>query len=131
MKSVFIALFALTLGGPVLAEGIDAPEVSNKVFGPDVQLTADWKIVAKAASYHQPLAMTMEIKEADNCDYRKVSDSQIQIGGRCAYLSGAYRYSFQTEGAPVRQMIVGFTAAKSGGDSRIFMVSQPMVLLQK
>lgn len=132
MKSVFIALFALTLGGPVLAEGIDAPEVSNKVFGPDVQLTADWKIVAKAASYHQPLAMTMEIKEADNCDYRKISDSQIQIGGRCAYLSGAYRYVFQPEGsATQRQMIVGFTASKSSGDSRIFMVSQPMVLLQK
>ncbi len=132
MKSFLTALVFLTLGQNLLAEGIEAPEVSSKVSGPDVQLTADWKIVAKAATYHQPIVMAMEIKEADNCDYRKISDSQIQLGSRCTYLSGAFRYVFQPEGsASQRQMIVGFTAARSGGDSRIFMASQPMVLLQK
>ncbi len=138
MKSVLFAAVALMalVTSPAMAYEPGALAISdsesNRIGGADIQLTRDWKVVAQAAPFHKVEAAVMEIRESDNCDYRKVSESQIQVGGHCEFLSGAYRYMFTPEGGSVRhQVIVGFTVSRPSVESRIFMVSPALEILDK
>lgn len=105
---------------------------SNKVLGADVQLTHDARLVARAASFHKVTQSEFQIRESDNCDWRKVSDTQIQIGRRCDYLSGGFTYVFQPEGqTSLRRIFVGFTASRPSSEGKIFMVSAPLEVVEK
>jgi hypothetical protein len=136
MKNVFFALLTLlTLAGS--SQGFASGEFtlseseSNRVLGADIKLTKDFKVVASADASHKIESSVMEIQESENCVWNKVSDSVVQLGGRCEMLSGAYRYTFRTVAGIRHQVLVAFSVSRPYSEGRIFMVSTPLEVVEK